>query len=127
MRTIVIVDDNAPFRTLVRAMLSADGFTVVGEAREGTAAIEVIRRTAPDLVLLDVELPDLDGFAVLQRLGLAGDSGDADREARPIVVLTSSRGRVAYQHRLVGSGAAGFVAKDELSGDALREIAKHPR
>jgi DNA-binding NarL/FixJ family response regulator len=115
MDTIVIVDDHRSFRAQARAMLAAEGFDIVAEAGDGVGAIDVIRESAPDVVLLDVELPDLDGFAVLERLAASGLE-------RRRVVLTSSRDRSAYAHRLAACGAAGFVAKEELTGDAVRAL-----
>jgi two-component system nitrate/nitrite response regulator NarL len=112
--SVLIVDDHADFRTFARTLLQADGFDVVGEAADGESALAAARSLKPRLVLLDVQLPDLDGFAVCERL--AGD-GDA-----PVVVLTSSREASSYRRRLGASSAAGFVPKDELSGAALKAL-----
>lgn len=79
--TILVVDDHPSFRRCARALLEADGFAVVGEAENGAGALSAIDRLDPDVVLLDVQLPDMDGFAVLERIG-----GE-----RPQVVLVSSR------------------------------------
>ena len=67
-RTLLIVDDHAGFRELARALLEAEGFDVVGEAADGESALVASRVLNPDVVLLDVALPDLDGFTVCQRL-----------------------------------------------------------
>lgn len=114
MRTILIVDDQASFRSLARSMLEADGYLVVGEAADGTTAITRARSLKPDMVLLDIQLPDLDGFAVCERLAADPDP--------PPVVLTSTRPISAYRHRLRTSTARGFIAKSELTGSALAEI-----
>ena len=114
VRTILIVDDQASFRSLARSMLEADGYLVVGEAADGTTAIAQARSLKPDLVLLDVQLPDLDGFAVCEQLALDPDA--------PPIVLTSTRPASSYRHRLRISGARGFIAKSELTGSALAEI-----
>lgn len=95
-------------------MLEASGYTVVGEAADGEAAVEAARELAPDLVLLDVQLPDIDGFEVAARLR---DSG-----AAPIIVLTSSRDRADFGDALAESPARGFIAKGELSGATLAEL-----
>ena len=112
MKTILIVDDHAGFRVQARAILEADGFTIVGEADDGASGLAAARALRPDLVLLDIGLPDVEGFEVARELASDG--------APPLVVLTSSRDASAYGPRLVGSAALGFIAKDELSGAAIR-------
>ena len=108
---VLIVDDDAPFRALARALLLVGGFDVVGEAPDGASALAAVRSLRPGLVLLDVQLPDLDGFEVARLL--------AKEAEPPIVVLVSSRGRAAYGPRLAQAEARGFICKDELSGAAL--------
>jgi len=105
------VDDHAPFRRMARRLLEAGGFAVVGEAWDGESALSAVAALAPDLVLLDVVLPDVDGFAVARRL--------AQRPDGPVVVLTSSRSEAELGRRLEGAPAAGFIAKDALSVMAL--------
>jgi DNA-binding NarL/FixJ family response regulator len=112
-RTVLIVDDHADFRRLVRRMLEADGYEVVGEAEDGRSALAASARLRPDVVLLDVQLPDLDGFEVAE--------GMADRNG-PAVVLTSTRDAADYARRVERSSARGFVAKSELSGDSLAAL-----
>lgn len=113
--TVLIVDDHAGFRSFARALLEAEGLQVVGEAADGVSALELARALEPALVLLDVALPDLDGFAVCEAL-LENGPG-------PAVVLTSSRDVSAYRRRLERSGASGFIPKGELSGAALAALA----
>jgi DNA-binding NarL/FixJ family response regulator len=110
--TLLIVDDHPGFRSLARRLLEAGGFEVVGEAADGQAAVASARELRPDVVLLDNQLPDIDGFQVTARL--------ADGEAGPVVVLTSTRDRADYGQRVERSGARGFIPKAELSGTALR-------
>ena len=95
-------------------MLAAEGFEVVGEAEDGEGAIAIVSDLAPDLVLLDIQLPDIDGFEVASRL-LARDPDLA-------IVLVSSRDRSQYGLLVEASGARGFVAKGELSGAALERL-----
>ena len=109
--TVLIVDDHAGFRSLAKALLEAEGYTVVGEAANGTSALREARRLRPELVLLDVDLPDMDGFEVARRLAADGDGA--------AIVLTSSRDASDYRRRLAASGARGFIAKSELSGASL--------
>lgn len=113
--TVLIVDDHAGFRSFARALLEAEGFDVVGEAADGASALALTRALQPELVLLDVALPDLDGFAVCEALLEDGPA--------PAVVLTSSRDVSAYRRRLERSGARGFIPKSELSGPALSALA----
>ena len=111
---MLIVDDHDGFRRDARALLEADGFEVVGEAADGESAVVAATRLRPGLVLLDIQLPDTDGFEVAQQIAAGADP--------PSVVLTSSRGASAYRRRLAGSPARGFVPKNELSGERLAAL-----
>jgi DNA-binding NarL/FixJ family response regulator len=108
-KTILIVDDYAAFRDSARSLLEAEGFEVVGEAENGVAALRIAKELQPDIVLLDVQLPDFDGFEVAERLRRL--------EPPPEVILTSSRDD--YGPLIPSSAARGFVRKDELSGETL--------
>jgi len=110
-RTVLIVDDHAPFRARARALLEAEGFEVVGDVADGESAMVAAHALQPDVVLLDIQLPDADGFAVAERLVTQADP--------PSVVLISSRSAESYRHQLVSSSARGFIAKAELSGECL--------
>lgn len=114
MTTVLIVDDHASFRASARALLSAEGFEVVGEAEDGELAVEEIERLRPDVVLLDVQLPGIDGFEVANRVAANG--------ARPDIILTSSRDAGDYGDLVTLSPARGFVPKDELSGAAIAAL-----
>ena len=109
--SVLIVDDHAGFRSFACALLAADGFEIVGEAADGRTAAQEAERLRPDVVLLDVQLPDTDGFTVAARL--------AEITPAPKVVLISTRSASAYRRRLATAPALGFLAKDELSGAAL--------
>jgi len=114
---VLVVDDHAGFRATARRVLEADGWSVVGEAADGASAIAVAQRLDPDVVLLDIGLPDADGFAIADRLA-------ALVVAR--IVLTSSRERGVYGDRLASSAALGFIGKGELDGIALRRLLAGP-
>lgn len=113
-RTILVVDDHDGFRSFARALLQVEGFEVVGEASDGASALEAAQRLEPDLVLLDVQLPDFDGFEIAERL--------AAWEEAPAVVLVSSRDASSYRRRLAETPARGFITKGDLSGAALRKL-----
>ena len=115
IRTVLIVDDHVAFRSLARSLLEAEGFKVVGEAPDGGSAIDAALHLRPDIVLLDVQLPDLDGFAVAERLATI------DRD-RPAIVLVSSRDASSYRRRLAATPARGFIAKSQLSGSTLSAV-----
>ena len=110
-QTVLIVDDHEGFRASVRALLETGGFDVVGEAADGMGAVEAVALLRPDIVLLDIQLPGLDGLAVAEQL-------TAGRDA-PAVVLTSSRDAAVYGLRLRETSARGFIQKSALSGEAL--------
>jgi DNA-binding NarL/FixJ family response regulator len=112
--TLLIVDDHAAFRSTARALLECDGWNVVGEAGDGTSGLSAARTLKPDVVLLDVRLPDIDGFAVAEKL--AADGGG------PAVIVTSSSDDPLYPDRARRTGARGFVAKHDLSGAALQRV-----
>ena len=112
--TVLIVDDHPSFRATARALLEAEGFEVVGEAADGTEALEQFARLRPEVVLLDVQLPDLDGFQVAARLTSNGN--------RAAVVLVSSRDGSDFGPLVEESGARGFVPKAELSGEKLAAL-----
>jgi DNA-binding NarL/FixJ family response regulator len=111
-RTVLIVDDHESFRTAARRMLEREGFEVVGEAVDGDSGIRLTRAVRPDLLLLDVVLPDLSGFDVADRL-----SGGPTK-----IVLISSRTRADFGPRLRRAPVAGFISKDELSAERIREL-----
>ena len=113
MTTVLIVDDHATFRQTARILLEAEGFDVVGEAENGVSALRAAKELRPDVVLLDVNLPDFDGFEVAERLARV-DGG------APAVVLGSSRDDTDYGSLIAASSARGFISKADLSGAALR-------
>jgi DNA-binding NarL/FixJ family response regulator len=114
MRSLLIVDDHAAFRSWAREVLAHEGFDVVGEAGDGGEAIRLAAELRPEVVLLDIQLPDLDGFDVARRIGDAAE-----------VVLTSGRAAEDYGRRIAESRRR-FVRKDDLSGEALEAVLETP-
>lgn len=108
---VLIVDDYAPFRQLARRLVQGVGLDVIGEASTGSEALSAVERMRPDVVLLDIQLPDLDGLAVAKLVCSVSNA--------PIVVLVSSRDAVDYGPRLKNCGALGFIAKADLSAESL--------
>lgn len=111
---MLIVDDHPGFRASARTLLEDEGYEVVGEAEDGQSGLTLARKLEPDLVLLDIALPDLSGLEVAERL--------ADAPSK--VLLTSSRRPSDLGPRLRKSSAIGFISKDDLSGEALEELLK---
>ena len=114
-RTVLIVDDHPSFRASARAMLESEGFVVVGEAENGAGAIDAVELLAPDIVVLDVQLPDMTGFDVCAALPRRNG-------APPDIILVSSRDLSDYGELVSTSCACGFVPKDELSGDLVSAL-----
>jgi two-component system nitrate/nitrite response regulator NarL len=110
---VVIVDDDPTFRRLLRRLLAEDGLDVVGEAAHAGEAIAVVPAIRPEIVLVDVHLPDLDGFALAHELR---DSGAA-------IILISSRPAGEFRRRIAAAPARGYIAKEQLSGPAILALA----
>lgn len=112
--TALIVDDHPSFRRFARRLLESAGYVVVGDAKDGASALEAVGTLHPDVVLLDVLLPDMTGFDVARELGR--------RPERPLVVLTSSRSASDLGQLLHSADAAGFIAKRDLTVAALAAL-----
>jgi DNA-binding NarL/FixJ family response regulator len=112
---VLIVDDHPSFRASARVLLESEGFEVVGEAEDGASAISETTRLRPEIVLLDVQLPDTDGFDVAMQI--TGQAGPV-----PAVILVSSRDSSDFGPLVTRCGAMGFVPKAELSGERLQEL-----
>lgn len=110
---ILLVDDHAPFRQITRELLTLEGFDIVGEAADGHAGLAEAARLRPEVVVLDIQLPDLDGFTVSRMLMATPDA--------PAVVLVSSREARDYGEQL-GDSALPFISKNNLSGAALCSV-----
>lgn len=114
MPTVMIIDDHRGFVSAARKMLAAEGFDIVGEAFDGESGVAMAEQKRPDVVLLDIQLPDIDGFEVARRLEAL--------DPRPAVVLTSSRDAVDYGPRVTAAAAHGFIGKADLTGARLTEV-----
>jgi CheY-like chemotaxis protein len=112
--TVLVVDDHPSFRRFARRLLEAAGFAVVEEAEDGASALEAVRALRPDVVLLDVLLPDTTGFELAETLS----SGPA----APVIVLTSSRSEADLGNAVARSSARGFIAKRELTAAAFTAL-----
>ena len=118
VRTVLVVDDHAGFRELARALLEDGGYAVVAEAGDGASALAAARAVRPDAVLLDVHLPDMDGFAVAAAL--------AREHPAPRVVLTSTDADEEVGSLMRRSGALRFVPKEALADAALGALWQAP-
>ena len=112
--TLLIVDDSATFRAAARALLEAQAWTVVGEAPDGAAALRAVVELQPQVVLLDVLLPDANGFDVAETI--------ARLPRPPRIVMCSTHAAQTFGRRLGDGHAAGFLPKSELSNAALMGI-----
>jgi DNA-binding NarL/FixJ family response regulator len=116
---VLIVDDHPGFRAQARALLTAAGYQVVGEAADGESGVRVARDLSPDVVLLDVQLPDITGFEAAQRV--------RSQPGPPAIVLISSRDASDYGRRISRSGARGFISKADLSARTLEAVLHEER
>jgi DNA-binding NarL/FixJ family response regulator len=116
--TVVLVDDHAGFRMQARALLAAAGYDVVGEAADGASALVAVRTLRPEVVVLDVQLPDVDGFEVARALHQDPDP--------PAIILISSREASDYGGRIGRTPAKGFLTKTDLSARALASLLEEP-
>jgi DNA-binding NarL/FixJ family response regulator len=112
--SVLIVDDQPDFREAAAALLTAEGFDVVGAVEDGPAAVAAVERLRPAVVLLDLQLPGLDGFGVAELLAATAEP--------PAVVLISGRPERTYGARIAAAPARGFIAKNALSGAALAAV-----
>jgi DNA-binding NarL/FixJ family response regulator len=115
--SIVIVDDHAGFRSCARRLLEGEGYQVIGEASDGGAGLASARELRPELMLVDVCLPDIDGFELAAQL--------QSLDPHPTVILTSSRDCSELESLTAGGCACGVVPKDKLSGEVLEQLLAH--
>ena len=117
MVSILIVDDHPSFRSFARDLLESEGFDVIGESEDGQSGLRAALASRPDVVLMDVQLPDISGFEATRRILT---------ELATAVVLVSTRDESDYGDDIESSGAAGFVPKAELSGARIRRLVGQP-
>jgi DNA-binding NarL/FixJ family response regulator len=112
--SVLIIDDHSGFRAQARRVLESEGYLVIGEAEDCSSGLEAARRLHPELALVDVYLPDGDGFGLASSLAVLSDP--------PTVILISSHDGAELEHCVSASEARGFVSKAELSRDAIEEL-----
>lgn len=112
--SVLVVDDHRGFRETARRLLELEGYLVVGEAEDGASALVRARELHPDIVLVDVHLPDIDGFELTSRMCALIDP--------PHVILISSRDGAEFGPLVLRSGARGFLAKHEISREAMERL-----
>jgi DNA-binding NarL/FixJ family response regulator len=117
MGRAIVVDDHPAFRASARRLLELTGYEVVGEAPDGASGLALAREQEPELVLLDIALPDMSGFDVADKLA----------ESPSSIVFVSSRDQLDFGRRARESGALGFIAKDRLSEESLLELVERRR
>ena len=113
-RRVLIIDDNTPFRAAARQLLERGGFVVVAEAANGGSGLREAKENRPDLAIVDVQLPDSDGFEVAERL--------SGLELAPTVILVSSLDGADFGALVAGSPALGFIPKAELSARTIEAL-----
>jgi DNA-binding NarL/FixJ family response regulator len=111
---VLIVDDNGAFRAAARQLLERAGFAVVAEAETGAGGVAEAKAHSPDVAIVDVQLPDFDGFEIAERL--------SELDVPPRVILISSLDDVDFGALVDGSSALGFVPKAELSGSLVNAL-----
>lgn len=116
--TVLVVDDHAGFRMRIRRLLERDGYRVV-EAADGRAGVLLAAEVRPDIALVDIHLPDVDGFEVASLLRAARSAGT--------IVLISTHRTDDYRERLATSDADGFIDKADLAASSIALIAGRAR
>lgn len=114
--TVILVDDNELTRAALRLMIDRDLYEIVGEAASGRTAIDIILRMNPDIVCLDIQMPDINGLDVLQSV--------KDAHPATAVLMVTASNDVATIKRAISEGAAGFILKPFTQGtvqDSLRK------
>ncbi|AQT11177.1 MULTISPECIES: response regulator transcription factor [Pseudomonas] len=114
MGSVLIIDDHPVVRMAIRILLEHEGYSIVGETDNGVDALQMVRDCEPDLVILDICIPKLDGLELLERLG------NMPRRSR-ILVLTAQSAAL-FANRCMRAGACGYVCKQEDMSELLSAI-----
>ena len=114
--TIMIVDDNDMMRSILRGMLRGEQYDVVGEARNGVAAVEMAERMKPDIICMDVLMPELDGIHAMSQI-------KAQRPETAFVMITGNADPETVQQS-IENGAAGFIVKPFNAARVLDTLEK---
>lgn len=113
--SVLVVDDQAPFRLAARAVIKrAEGFELVGEAGTGEEAVELAGELRPDLVLMDINMPGINGIEATSRI--------VSQEPGAVVFLCSTYERSDLPEEAGDSGARAYINKEELGPAVLREL-----
>jgi DNA-binding NarL/FixJ family response regulator len=119
--TVVVVDDQALVRAGFRVLVdSAPDFAVVGVAADGREAVRVVRETSPDVVLMDIRMPELDGIEATRQIIAAGRAAGGDAPTRVLILTTFELDEYVYE--ALKAGASGFLLKDTPPEDLLDAI-----
>ena len=118
MQGVLLVDDHAEFRAFARGLIIDAGYSVIAEAADGSAALRAAELLHPEIVVLDIRLPDMSGLEVARRMNAGPDA--------PVVILISSGDRRDYEQVAREAGARGFIAKADLTAASVRVLADRP-
>ena len=118
MQSVLLVDDHSEFRAFARGLITSAGYVVIAEAADGSAALRAADLHHPEIVVLDIRLPDMSGLDVARRLNAGSNA--------PVVILISSGDRREYEQAALEAGARGFISKADLTAAALRDLADRP-
>ena len=118
MQGVLLVDDHAGFRAFARGLIIDAGYSVIAEAADGSAALRAAELLHPEIVVLDIRLPDMSGLEVARRMNAGPDA--------PVVILISSGDRRDYEQVAREAGARGFIAKADLTAASVRVLADRP-
>ena len=115
---VVLVDDQELMRTAFRIIFDeTDDIEVVGDAPDGGAAVEVVRRTRPDVVLMDIRMPGIDGIEASRRI-----RSQAGAAAEPRILVLTTFDLDEYVYEALRAGASGFLLKDALTADLIAAV-----
>ena len=115
-KNILICDDAAFMRMMIKDILTKNGYNVVGEAENGAKAIEKYNETKPDLVLMDITMPEMDGIQALKKI--------KESDPKALVIMCSAMGQQAMVIESIQSGAKDFIVKPFQADRVLEAVKK---